>query len=234
VQSPAFKTANPPGEAAPSYPWPNVGGSPTSGSPTVGVSDPNSGVNPGIAVSDGKVAGGFHFDIGLTFASGMLDVRQKVVDVYAANNDPINCFVIPVGLTFDAYYEFPIGLGIGANLGPTTICEGNNDFGGNPPSFIILPVGLDVRYTFFNDQKISPYVRGGFRYPLAIGDPVSFSPQIGAFGAVGLIFHRENHRLVGLEVAYDNSQLDITYNLYNPVTETARPGGLMVTVFAGF
>jgi len=139
-------------------------------------------------------------------------------------------FVLPVGLSLNPYYEFDFGLGIGANIGPTSLIF--VDTGWETDLNIIVPVGLDLRYTFLRDKNVSPYVRAGFRYPIVSGDYFDSSTP-GFFGAVGVEFLRTKRTQFGLEVAYDTSEVTVEGPDY-PYSKDVQPYQFMVSLFVTF
>lgn len=169
----------------------------------------------GISIQPSARADGeFHFPVGLTYSQGAQDAINKILDAYEADWGAKlnNRIIIPVGLSFNPYYEWDSGLGVGMGLGPTIFVFGSlDDSSGNSVDTkfsCIIPIGADVRYTFFNTNSVSPYARAGFRYPIAGGDDI-VSSQPGAFGAVGVEFWRTKKVGAGIEVGYDSSQVKI-------------------------
>jgi len=97
----------------------------------------------------------------------------------------------------------------------------------------IIPVGADLRYTLFNDRNVSPYVKVGFRYPIAGGDNLSSSSsEIGVYGAVGVELWRTKTVGMGLEVGYDTSK--VTLKGPTGVEKEETFGDLMVTLSVVF
>ncbi|MCB9913185.1 MAG: hypothetical protein H6827_09335 [Planctomycetes bacterium] len=113
-------------------------------------------------------------------------------------------WVLPVGLSLRPYAELTdIGLGFGASVGPAMV--GTGDY-----SFYVIPVGFDVRYTFFRKSKVAPYLVAGVRYAIAGGDFVE-TGDVGFFGGVGVELFRkpDGGMALGLEVGYDSSTIDV-------------------------
>jgi hypothetical protein len=170
----------------------------------------------GLALPTPGLAGGsFHFPVGLAYSDGAYDAMNDILDGYEADWGASidNRIVIPVGLTFNPYYEWDFGLGIGIGIGPTCMTfasleNGSGDSLDTKFTFI-MPIGMDVRYTLLNKKDISPYVRVGFRYPIAAGDNISSSSDPGVFGAVGVEFWRTKTVGMGVEIAYDDSTVKI-------------------------
>lgn len=156
-----------------------------------------------LGVAGPATAGSFHFPVGFAYTQG----AGEILDSLDATWHYDEKFVWPIGLTLSPYYEFDCGLGVGVGLGPTALVFVDDDkyFFKDRFSYAI-PVGADVRYTFFRDKNVSPYVRVGFRYPIAGGDDIDGS-QPGPFGAAGVEFLRTKKVGVGLEFAYDGSEV---------------------------
>ena len=176
-------------------------------------------------------AGEFRFPIGLTYVSGAQKVMDKMKDNYYISDD----FVLPVGLAFNPYYESDLGLGFGINFGPMTYM--GVDTGDNTDSNIIIPIGADIRYTFFRKSDISPYIKAGFRYPIASGDYLD-SKSAGLFGGAGVEFLRTRKISLGIEVSYDDSKIKVKSGATGARPGTSdqevTPCGFMVGVYAVF
>jgi len=181
----------------------------------------------------------FHFPVGLSFASGAYDLLDSVEDMYQAELGIglDNKFVWPVSLAFNPYMEFDFGLGIGAAVGPASfviIEERYYGWGYYSEDTTVnwtVPLGLDLRYTFLRDQSVSPYVRAGFRYPLTGGDYFE-NGQIGPVGAIGVELWRNQAVALGVEAAYDASEIDVVGRAF--YKDTVRPGQFLFTVSAVF
>jgi hypothetical protein len=184
----------------------------------------------------------FHFPVGLSFASGITQVVDKMKDNYFLEDD----YVWPVGLTFNPYMEFANGLGIGAGIGPCIFMviesrrndDRRNDDRGDDDSFsYVIPVGLDLRYTFLKKSDITPYVRAGFRYPIAGGDYFQ-SGRMGAFGGIGMEIWRTKRISMGFEISYDDSKIEVKAGgrgaRPNTTTQEVTSGGFLLSVFAVF
>ncbi len=180
----------------------------------------------------------FHFPVGLVYVSGAQDVVDKMKENYFLRDDTL----WPVGVAFNPYLEFKNGLGIGAAIGPAIFMSvesnRNGDRHDDHDSFnYIIPVGLDLRYTFIKKGDVTPYVKAGFRYPIAGGDYFR-SSRIGAFGALGMEFLRTKRVSIGLEVSYDDSKIEVKAGEFgarpNTRDQEVTSGGFMIGVFAVF
>jgi hypothetical protein len=153
-------------------------------------------------------AGELRLPLGLSYVSSL----NKVTDLRAGNLEAkgytnVERFNWPVGFTFQPYYELDSGLGVGMGLGPA-IFSSQGKY-----SFTNVPIGMDLRYIFLHSSRnspyienTSPYIRVGARYNLASGDFVKDSSP-GAFGAIGIEFSRKRTLSLGLELAYDASEI---------------------------
>jgi hypothetical protein len=155
-------------------------------------------------------AGQFHFNLGLNYVNGLNDLSDGLDDVYTAAGYDFDSVVVPVGLTFEGYYEFDFGLGIGALLGPCTAIVTETTIGGSTESDVsyIIPLGAEARYTFFRDKNVSPYIKAGVVFPIVGGDYLD-SSEVGFIGAVGVEFWRTKAVGMGLEFAYDTSKVTL-------------------------
>lgn len=149
-----------------------------------------------LALRADEVDQGWHFNPGISITSGFSDL----IDEYEQLGYETE-FEWPVGLTFDLYYDFGNGLGIGGGLGPAIYLGGDLDV-------FVLPVGLDARYTFYLSASTGLYVRGGARYNIADGDYLGDS-RIGPFAAIGINFGRGKKIGWGIELSYDGSSVDV-------------------------
>jgi len=180
----------------------------------------------------------FHFPVGLAYASGSNAIVDKMKDNYFLGDN----YLWPVGVTFNPYLEFKNGLGFGAALGPIIYMyiesRDNDDRHDDHNSYsYVIPVGLDLRYTFIKKGEVTPYIKAGFRYPITGGDYFG-SGKIGAFGALGLEFLRTKRISFGLEVSYDDSKMEIKSGARGAKPNTSDQeitfGGFMIGVFAVF
>lgn len=178
-------------------------------------------------------AGEFRFPIGITYVSGAQKVLDALKDEYNVSSD----VAIPVGLAFNPYYESDIGLGLGASVGPFTILS--IDAGQGTNTSVVIPVGADLRYAPFNKSSVSPYIRAGFRYPIATGDYLK-TKSAGAIGGVGVEFMRTKKVSLGFELSYDSSKVTVKAGLppagaqRSLISQDIRPCGFMAGVFVVF
>ncbi|MCB9913174.1 MAG: hypothetical protein H6827_09280 [Planctomycetes bacterium] len=169
-------------------------------------------------------AGGidWRFPIGITYANGFQDVGDAIDENPGVDVE----YVLPVGISLRPYAELTdIGLGFGVSVGPAML--GVGDY-----SFYAVPLGVDVRYTFFRKSKVAPYVVVGARYAVAGGDFVG-SGDMGFFGGVGVeLFRRPRGGVaLGLEVGYDSSTIDVQVG---NTTREVEPIGWNASVHAVF
>lgn len=174
-------------------------------------------------------AGQWRFPLGLSYVSGVGEITDQIEDNLNAEGyatEKTESF--PVGASFQPYYEFDSGLGIGVGLGPLILIFGDVDF-------VDMPVNVCLRYALFPDAKISPYVRAGAAYHLANGDYVE-SSQPGYVGAVGLEFMRDRPVGFGIEAGFDSSTIELEDldSSSSDDTKEFTPVGFMVSIFAVF
>ena len=185
-----------------------------------------------VSVTATGLCADFRFPVGLAYASGVTQVVDKMEENYFLRDD----YIWPAGLVFKPYLEFGNGLGLGASIGPYLFLFIESDDEDDSFSYVI-PVGLDLRFTFLKKSDITPYVRAGFRYPIAGGDYFQ-SGKIGAFGGIGVEFWRTKRISMGLELSYDDSKIEIKAGgpgaRPNTREQEVRPGGFMFGVFAVF
>jgi hypothetical protein len=169
--------------------------------------------------SPAHAEGQFHFPVGISYASGIQKVTDKLYDFYTADGYEVDKIVIPVGLVLNPYYEWETsfgGVGAGVSVGPTSfVLVDEVTFGGGTSTDNVhfsyaVPVGAFVRYTPWPKATASPYVKVGFKYPFAGGDNLEAS-QTGVAAAVGVEFWRTKAVGMSFEVGYDSSQLKVKY-----------------------
>ena len=180
-------------------------------------------------VSSSAKAADWRFPLGLTYVSGLADVK----DIYEANMEAEGYYVVwdiesPIGISFHPYAQFDSGFGVGFGIGPLMLIIGDREF-------FDIPIGLDFRYTFIPTANTSPYIRAGGRYHAASGDYVEGTTP-GFFGGVGLEFLRNKKVNMGIEISYDSSEIEMEKKsgLYTSTTENIQPCDLMISIFAIF
>ncbi|MDD2737070.1 MAG: outer membrane beta-barrel protein [Desulfuromonadaceae bacterium] len=177
-------------------------------------------------------AGEFRVPVGITYTSGPSKLMDKVKENYNVTDD----FVLPVGLAINPYYSFDSGLGIGGSIGPFIYMSISDGWGGTNTN-MILPFGVDLRYTLFRDSKFSPYVRGGYRYPITVGDYIS-SKSGGLFSGVGIELFKKNGFSLGMEISYDASKIEVTTDAmgakWKAKPQDVTPCGFMAGIYAVF
>jgi hypothetical protein len=178
-------------------------------------------------------AGQFFFPVGISYSYGGQQVSDKLTDFYRNDGFDVNQTSVPIGLSFNPFYEWDNGLGVGLSLGPTAflVVDEDIDSGFNHTDTTrfsyVVPFGGFVRYTLFRDKTVSPYVRVGVRYPFAGGDNLE-SANVGPFGMVGVDLWRNKKVGMSVEVGYDASQVRVKY------TTTAGNSRSDKVTFAGF
>jgi outer membrane protein W len=172
-------------------------------------------------------AAGWRFPVGLTYVSNF----DKISDIYIDNLQWLgyttsSSDAVPVGLTFQPYYQFDNGLAVGGGIGPlmAVIAQSYN--------FYDVPVTLDVRYYLLVSDTIAPYVRAGARYHIASGDWVK-GGSVGYLGSAGVEFMRNKRVGAGVELGYDSTQLELEKKRTNTV-EKIRLCDFMVSIYAVF
>jgi hypothetical protein len=178
-------------------------------------------------------AGQFFFPVGLSYSYGSQQATDKLADFYSNDGFSVDKTSVPIGLSFNPFYEWDNGLGVGLSLGPTAFLVVDEDINSGSTHTdttrfsYAVPFGGFVRYTLFRDKTVSPYVRVGVKYPFAGGDNLE-AANVGPFGVVGVDLWR-NHKVgMCVEVGYDASQVRVKY------TTTAGNSLSDKVTFAGF
>jgi hypothetical protein len=174
-------------------------------------------------------AGDWRFPFGVSYINGVHDVEDQLEDNLRVSNYDVNTFEsLPVGLSFQPYYEFDSGLGLGLGFGPFIYVFGDADYWD-------VPVNVCLRYAVLPKASITPYIRVGASDHIAGGDYYNRS-NIGFIGAVGLEFMRNRAVNAGIEVGYDSSSVeleDLTTIDPNDSVDI-KPVGFTISVFAVF
>ena len=157
-------------------------------------------------VSAVKAGDGWNYSIALSYVDGLDDL----VDIYESNLESEGYTVtdvteVPIGISFQPYYQYENGLQIAGGVGPIIYMYGDRDY-------FELPLHLSVGYSLFKDSAISPYVRGGLSYHAASGDYVDGS-SAGFRAAVGVELLKSKVVSMGVEVAMDTAEVDIEDNV---------------------
>jgi hypothetical protein len=161
-------------------------------------------------------AGQFFFPVGLSYSYGSQQLTDKLADFYRNDRYDVDQVNIPIGLSFNPFYEWDFGLGVGVSIGPTAFVavDEKTYFGSTDTDTIrfsyAVPVGGFVRYTLFRHKTVSPYIRVGVRYPFAGGDNFE-SSKVGPFGMVGVDIWRDKKMGMSVEVGYDASEVKVKY-----------------------
>jgi hypothetical protein len=150
--------------------------------------------------------GGWKNGIGPGYVSSFRDVVDFHEDVIGGEIE----FFIPVGVTYNPYYQFNHGSRIGIDLGPAMFVytEYIGPYYDEENWYYCFPIKLSYGFTFIPRATVSPYARVGASAPFAGGDFVDgWSP--GLFGAVGVEFSRKRAVGFGLEFGYDKSSVEL-------------------------
>jgi opacity protein-like surface antigen len=154
---------------------------------------------------------GFRFQVGLTFANGISDLKDKI----ETNNPNISISQgLPGGLSFALYREFGNDWAVGATIGPAVLGVGD-------ASLHIVPIGLDVRYKFVRNEDLDSYIRVGVEKAVAGGDFIESSSAGGSIG-LGVEFAKPRGLGWGIEAAYHSSQVKVLATPGHPEVK-ARP-----------
>jgi len=157
------------------------------------------------------------------------------MDIMESNKEAegyeVDTFEWPVGISYQPYYQFDNGLGIGIGIGPIQLIMGDMEL-------YNVPICADVRYKLFIDRSVSPYVRAGLAYNIVSGDYVD-SSNPGFFGGIGIEFAQLSAVGFGIEVLYNASEIEMEkyssryYYNYVIKTEEIKPE-VMVSIYAIF
>ncbi len=167
--------------------------------------------------------------VGLAHISGIGDIVDQYKDnLHADGYITESADGIPLGISFQPYYQYDSGLAIGLGIGPAMMVFGDVDY-------VNLPVNACIRYCPMPNSSTSVYFRAGVSYNLASGDYIEDS-NIGLLGAVGIEFMRQRAVGFGIEIGYDTATIGLEdRTTLNPNdTEEFEPVGFMISAFAVF
>jgi hypothetical protein len=209
------------------------------------VSRAKSGIIPSPAGSTTE----YHFEVGLTYASGLKNVVDQMKTNFGLEDDSS----IPIGLRISAYAKTESGFGIGAGIGP---CEFYNvrtyryrsDRRSNDSYYYddgyysrdnyddhwsyVIPVFADLRYYFPRTSLMAPYVRAGVAYPISGGDHLGAGTP-GPVAALGAQVWSQRYVSIGIELGYDDSKVRIKSGPFHR-EEKVRSGEFTISVYAAF
>jgi hypothetical protein len=175
----------------------------------------------------------YHFEAGLTYASGIENVSDQMKTNFGLERD----YLMPVGIKLSAYAQTANGFGYGGGVGPCeffTVKDRNHHYYHNDDTntSYIIPVFADLRYYFPKNGYLAPYVRAGVAYPFSGGDYIGAGTP-GPVVAIGA--HVWEHRIVaiGVEAGYDASKVEVKSG-YLHQAEKVRSTEFTLSVFATF
>jgi hypothetical protein len=151
------------------------------------------------------MAAEWKYTIGFTYQSGYSDVTDYYEDRLGVELD----FKWPIGVNFSPYMIFEGGHMVTFDVGPITMiwAELSGSSSSDSIYHMDIPIGANYGYMFMRDGKVSPYVKVGARYRIALGDGPE-SSSIGPYGAVGLEFLKNRRVNLGVQVDYDGAEVE--------------------------
>jgi hypothetical protein len=149
----------------------------------------------------------WHFGAAVAAPSGTGDVQ----DIYEANYKALGYTVemsklLPIGLAFDAHYQWDSGMRVGIGAGPFVLIASNTDDVIDVSHFE-LPINGTVGYTFIPGGNVSPYIKVGLVAHSVSGDFIEASNP-GLLAAAGIEFSRKGIVNFALEIATDQSEVE--------------------------
>jgi hypothetical protein len=180
----------------------------------------------------------WHFVAGESYVNSLI----VLTDFYKTNLEAEGYIVdpgpvLPIGITFNAYYQLDNGTKIGAGIGPVMMIL----FGGSniTRGYFSIPVYVGINRSFAQTANVSPYFRAGICYNLVSGDYVKDSTP-GVFGAYGIEFLRHKRVSFGIEMLVDSSEITLVkyatsyWYTRQSKTETMKSIGFLFTGFVAF
>jgi len=176
---------------------------------------------------------GFHFEAGLTYASGLENVMNQLETNFAVDRD----FVWPIGLKLTAYARTADGFGFGGGIGPCSFIQVRDDHHysyhhNNDQWSYIIPVFADVRYYFPLSGHLAPYAKIGVVQPISGGDQIG-SGTPGPLVGIGAQVWQHRVVSIGIEVGYDASKVKVKSGAYH-TEKKVRPTEFTFSVYASY
>lgn len=114
-----------------------------------------------IAAAEPSTAGA-RFTVGLTYASGLTDVSDFIIDAFEDLGYDCDDSQVPIGLVLSGGYRFEFGGEIMLDAGPFTMVYVDAVGGTEEGTYTYwdVPVGLTLGYAFLSDKSISPPISG--------------------------------------------------------------------------
>jgi hypothetical protein len=178
---------------------------------------------PAHAAAESEV---WRYALGYTYLSNVEEIKDsyKHLSKDAGNGNDI--YNTSISLCFQPYYQFQNGIRAGSGIGPVILLTGD-------ATHVQVPVNMTLGYSFFMDSEISSYARVGISYHVASGDYYADSSP-GFFGCIGIVFFNTESVHLGLETAYDASEIKLDHASDQVRHERIKTGEVMVFIYADF
>lgn len=174
-------------------------------------------------------SGNYHFEAGLSYATGTEDVLRHVETNFGFSQD----YRREVGLQLAAYSRFSENLAVGCSVGPGMffkITESETHYTDKHRQWnYVIPLSVDVRYFFTKTGVFVPYLRAGLAYSIAGGDYIGPGSP-GLVAAVGTYIGEKRGFRFGLELGFDSSTVQVKSG-YIHHEEKVRPTECCFRVF---
>jgi outer membrane protein W len=185
-----------------------------------------------LTTAKADASSGYHFEAGLSYATGTDDVLRQVETNFGFSQD----YKRQVGLHLAAYNRFSENLAIGGSVGPCMffkVTDSETHYTDKHDQWnYVIPVSADVRFFFDTLGVFVPYLRAGLAYSIAGGDYIG-SGSPGLVAAVGTYIGEKHGFKLGLELGYDSSTVKVKSG-YLHQAANVRPTQYCFRVFAAF
>lgn len=175
---------------------------------------------------------GYHFEAGLSYATGTDDVLRQVETNFGFSQD----YKRQVGLHLAAYNRFSKNLAIGGSVGPCMffkVTDSETHYTDKHDHWnYVIPVSADVRYFFGKTGVFIPYLRAGLAHSIAGGDYIGPGSP-GLVAAVGTYIGEKRGFKLGLELGYDSSTVKVKSGYLHHAAKV-HPTEYSLRVFAAF
>ena len=178
-----------------------------------------------VLVSMSVSASQWRTGVAVSYVSGINDVTDIYEDNLEAEGYSVDSFTWPVGIAFDAHYEFDSGMRFGVGVGPMAAIISDE------ADYYELASNVTIGYTFFPSSSASPYVKAGVSVHFIDGDYVE-SNDPGLLAAVGYEWSRDSGMMYSVELAVDTAEA--TFSTYRSGEEDIRTYDAMVSFIVKF
>jgi len=178
---------------------------------------------PAVASAKGSA---WRFALGYSYLSNVKELKDSYKHLAKDAGENNSIYNTSMSICFQPYYQFQSGLRAGAGVGPLILLIGD-------AYHVQMPLNMTVGYSFFMDSNISLYLRTGISYHIASGDYYA-SSKPGFFSGIGIEILNTEPLHIGLEIAYDASEIKLDRASDQAGHQKIKTGEVMLFIYADF